>query len=522
MKVVSAEVMQQIDAEAIHSFGIPGVDLMERAGQHCAETVMVLFAAHALRKALVVAGKGNNGGDGYVIARLLHGHGWQIDVMVLAQKDDIGGDAAINLQRLPASVTVAFCPDEESFNSHPGDWSGYGVLIDALFGTGLKQPVTGVYLRAIEAMNAAQVPVVAVDIPSGIHGTSGKILGKAVRADVTVTFACAKLGHILYPGAEHAGDIRVVDIGIPDEITARAPGFEFVDQHHARGLVRPRKRDSHKGTFGHCLIIAGSTGHTGAAAMTAASAVRSGSGLVTLGIPESLNAVLEVKTTESMTLPFVDHGRGYLGGDAAEAIIAASQGKDVVALGPGLSWCTETTLLVHQLVQSVTLPLVVDADGLNCLSADPSVLLGTSSPLVVITPHPGEMARLTGVTVAEVESDRIASAVACAGRFRVMVVLKGARTVIAAPDGRVSINGSGNPGMASGGMGDVLTGLIASLLGQRYEPLIACQLGVFIHGHAGDLVAREKGEVGITAMDVVEKIPYAFKDLQQVVSSYAI
>ncbi len=369
-------------------------------------------------------------------------------------------------------------------------------------------------------MNAAQVPVVAVDIPSGIHGTSGKILGQAVRADVTVTFACAKLGHILYPGAEHAGEIRVVDIGIPAEITARAPGFEFVDQHHARGLVRPRKRDSHKGTFGHCLIIAGSTGHTGAAAMTAASAVRSGSGLVTLGIPESLNAVLEVKTTEAMTLPLLIMAGDIWGGMLQRRSLRPRRVKDVVALGRGFPGarkhpagpsagtirnsppCCRCRRIELSFSRPIGSPWHLFAAGRDYA---PSGEMGTTDWCHGCRGGIGQ----------NCHRSRMCQALSSDGGA------KGARTVIAAPDGRVSINGSGNPGMASGGMGDVLTGLIASLLGQRYEPFTACQLGVFIHGHAGDLVAREKGEVGITAMDVAERIPYAFKDLQQVGSSNA-
>ena len=362
-------------------------------------------------------------------------------------------------------------------------------------------------------MNNAGCPVIAVDIPSGISGSSGKVLGNAVRADLTVTFASAKFGHILYPGAGHVGRLKIVDIGIPSEIVEKAAGAEFVDSSVAARLIKQRDPSAHKGSFGHILIIAGSTGHTGAAALAASGAVRSGAGLVSLAIPASLNQILEQKTTEAMTLPLPDCARGYLASDALDPIRSALHGRDVMALGPGISRQRETSDLVRQLVREVKIPLVIDADGLNALSEDTSLFTESISPSIVLTPHPGEMARLCGVTVAEVEADRVGVARDFAVNHGVFLVLKGARTVIAAPDGAVAINGSGNPGMASGGMGDVLTGIIAALLGQDYPPFDACRLGVFVHGLAADLSAAEKGMIGLIASDVVERLPYAFKKL---------
>jgi len=382
-------------------------------------------------------------------------------------------------------------------------------------GTGVKSEVTGVYGEVIDMINAAGAPVVAVDIPSGVDAGSGRVLGRAVRAEMTVTFALPKLGNILHPGAELCGRLIVADIGMPDTVVAEAPGCEFVDLDCARGLFCPRAVAAHKGSNGHCLVVAGSTGKTGAAAMAANSALRTGAGLVTLAIPASLNPILEVKSTEAMTLPV---GRGnveYLQAGALGELLRAAGGKDAVALGPGLGTAPSTVYLVQSLIPALAAALVMDADGLNAVAANREILLKRRGRVTILTPHPGEMARLCGCTVPEVEADRIGCAREFAARFGVHLVLKGARSIIAAPDGRVAINGSGNPGMATGGMGDVLTGVIAALVGQGYDPFAACLLGVFIHGHAADLLAESHGTQGLTATDVQDRLPMALRNLSR-------
>ena len=512
MKVVSGVTMQRMDRRAIDEFGVPGLTLMENAGRGCTEAIIDVFGAQPQRSAVVVAGKGNNGGDGYVIARLLHEQGWDVHTIILANRDDIVGDALVNLLRLDPG-TVSFSPPPAGLGPYRQELGSMAVIIDALFGTGLASEVRGAYADAIELINGAGTPVVSVDIPSGIDAGSGRILGCAVKAHHTVTFALAKIGHVLYPGAAYCGELRVVDIGIPRSVADGAEGFDFVDRDAARHLVRRRDRQAHKGAFGHCFIVAGSTGKTGAAAMAANSAVRAGSGLVTLAIPASLNSILEVKTTEAMTLPLPDAGGGTLDKGAADAIIAALGGKDVVAIGPGVSWNAGTAGLIRRLVGEITQPLVIDADGLNAVSEEVAVLQQKRSQALVLTPHPGEMARLAGTTTAAIEADRIGAARSYACQFGVYLILMGARTVFATPVGRIAINGSGNPGMASGGMGDVLTGIVASLLGQGYGPYDACRLGVFIHGYAADLVAADKGEIGMSAVDVQERLPFAFHNL---------
>lgn len=511
MRVVTAHTMQDIDRAAIEQFGISGLELMEKAGSGCVEEIVAEFGLNG--RAVIISGKGNNGGDGYVIARHLSRKGWDVRVIVLADHDQIGGDAAVNLEKLPGEM-INFCTQEGQLAAiHMENIFHADVIVDAMLGTGLRSDVGGIYLEAIDLVNASGRPVVAVDIPSGIHGTTGRLLGSAVRAYITVTFAFAKLGHVLYPGAEHTGRLIVADLGIPQKLMETASGYDFLNQETMRPMLHRRDRQAHKGVFGHCLIIAGSTGKTGAAALAANGAVRAGSGLVTLAVAESINSIVEVKTTEAMTVPLPDSGSGHLSSSAFPAIEKLLVAKEAVAVGPGLDRRPGTVALVHTLVETITQPLVIDADGLNALAEDMSVLRRKKSRQVVLTPHPGEMSRMLGTSIPDVDAIRISVAQEFAANYGVYLVLKGARTIIASPDGLAAINGSGNPGMATGGMGDVLTGIIVSLLGQGYQAWDACRLGVFIHGYAADLVADEKGEIGMTAGDVQEKLPFAYNKL---------
>jgi NAD(P)H-hydrate epimerase len=499
--------MQEVDARAIGERGIEGLELMEQAGLRCVEEIDDIFGGHR-GKALVVIGKGNNGGDGLVIARHLRKGGWKVAVFSAAPPEELAGDAAVNLRRIDRSSILVFTDPDLL----PSLLKDADLVVDALLGTGLGSEVRGLCRDVIEAVNASGKPVLAVDLPSGVNGTTGEIMGIAIKADVTVTFAAAKLGHVIYPGASQVGRLVVTDIGIPLDILAEADAIDYVDRHHAATLIRRRSPAAHKGTCGHCLLVAGSPGKTGAAAMAANSAVRGGAGLVTLAVPASLNAIAEVMTYEAMTLPIADDGTGLFSPDVLPQLTAAMGGKTVLAAGPGLTQDTGVQEVVRTLVSSSPLPMVLDADGLNALAEDRAPLLTRNRDIpLVLTPHPGEMARLRGSTVAEVESDRIGTARSFAREFGLWLVLKGARTVVASPDGRVSINGSGNPGMASGGMGDVLTGVIAALLAQGYPPEDACRLGVFAHGLAADMAAGSKGEMGLAARDVQERLPHAFR-----------
>jgi ADP-dependent NAD(P)H-hydrate dehydratase / NAD(P)H-hydrate epimerase len=511
MKVVSGQVMQLMDQRAIREFGIAGITLMENAGKACADAISESFGPGGGRRALVVAGKGNNGGDGFVIARLLEEDGWDARVLLLAVPTEISGDAASNLQRLDRNSLI-LAPVGAPLPA--GLFQDAALIVDALLGTGVKSEVTGAYREAVEAINASGRPVVSVDIPSGVDAGSGRVLGVAVRADLTVSFALAKLGNILFPGGELCGRLLVADIGMPPEVVSEAPGDQFVDLACARRLFRPRGPLAHKGTAGHTLIIAGAIGKSGAAAMSANSALRAGGGLVTLAVPAALNPVLEMKTTEVMTLPIGKPGAPHLQAGALPGLLREARARDVVALGPGIGTAPTTVYLVQSLVRSLPGPLVLDADALNVIASDPEILLERRDRVTLLTPHPGEMARLAGCSIPEVEADRIGTARDFATRYQVHLILKGARSICAAPDGSIAINGSGNPAMASGGMGDVLTGVVASLVGQGYAPLESCQLGAFVHGLAADLLLERKGQ-GLNATDVQEMLPMALKTLAE-------
>lgn len=511
MKVVTANTIQALDKQTIKECGISGLQLMENAGRCCVKEIIAEFGLKG--RCVIMAGKGNNGGDGYVIARLLTLESWDAKVIVLADRVQITGDAAVNLEKLPGSV-VDYCTSEGELSTmHMEEIFQADVIVDALLGTGLCSNINGIYLEAIDLINASGRPVFSVDIPSGVHATNGRVLGDAVRADTTVTFALAKLGQVLYPGAEHTGRLVVADIGIPQKLMEEAAGYDFLDEDTVRPMLHRRNRESHKGSFGHCLIIAGSAGKSGAAALAANSAVRAGSGMVTLAAAESIHNILEIKTTEAMTSPLPDSGNGFLTNAAFPTIQKLLVDMDAVAIGPGLDRHPETYSLVQNLVETVTSPLVIDADGLNAIAEDVTVLKRKKSKQVILTPHPGEMSRLLGTSIPDVEAIRISASQEFARNYGVYLVLKGARTIIASPSGAVAINGSGNPGMATGGMGDVLTGIIVSLLGQGRTAWEACCLGTFLHGFAADMVVEEKGEIGINASDVIEKLPYAYKRL---------
>lgn len=511
MKVVTVNTMQELDKQAIKECDISGLQLMENAGCSCVKEIVAEFGLKG--RCVVMAGKGNNGGDGYVIARLLTLEGWDAKVIILADREQVTGDAAVNLEKLSVAA-VNYCTSEGELSTvHMEEIFQADVIVDALLGTGLCSNVEGIYLEAIDLMNASGRPVVSVDIPSGVHATNGRVLGDAVRAGITVTFALAKLGQVLYPGAKYTGRLVVADIGIPQKLMEEASGYDFLDEAAIRPMLHRRDREAHKGNFGHCLVIAGSTGKTGAAALTANSAVRAGSGIVTLAVAESIHTILEIKTTEAMTSPLPDSGSGFLNKRAFPAIQKLLAGMNAVAIGPGLERHPETYALVQNLAETITAPLVIDADGLNAIADNVAVLKRKKSKQVILTPHPGEMSRLLGTSIPDVEAIRISVSQEFARNYGVYLILKGARTIIASPTGEIAINGSGNPGMATGGMGDVLTGIIVSLLGQGNTAWESCCLGVFLHGFAADMVAEEKGEIGINASDVIEKLPYAYKKL---------
>lgn len=516
MQLYSAAEMGAADRYAIDTLGIPGTLLMENAGRACAQLFEERYVECFPGPVVVVAGKGNNGGDGYVIARILVDHGWQVTTLVLAEPERIVGDAAIMLQILRHCAGQVYFVNDEELLRQRFDELQPQLIVDALFGTGLESEVRGLPAVAITLMNAAAAPVVAVDLPSGVDASNGRICGCAVRADLTVSFDHPKIGHLSTPGALYVGELEVVDIGIPGTMrpTDLLPQTWMIDIAAARALVPERPAFAHKGTFGHLLLVAGSTGKTGAAALAGEAAQRSGCGLVTVGVPASVHGIMEVKLTEAMTVPLADQD-GMLTAAAADRIAELAASSQALALGPGLGQSDELRQLVRQLVTILNLPLVLDADGLNLLAGQLDCLLERQGGPLILTPHPGEMARLAGISVTALEADRFNTARDFARRYQVILLLKGARTIVAAPDGRVHINTSGNSGLSSGGSGDVLTGLIGGLLAQGTDPFVAASLAAWWHGRAAEQIAAERGAVGMTATDVIHQLPLVRQELAQ-------
>ncbi|MDA3834393.1 MAG: NAD(P)H-hydrate dehydratase [Spirochaetales bacterium] len=508
MYLVTAGEMQKMDRLTIESFGLPGRVLMENAGRGATQILFEKFGGLKNKKVGIVAGRGNNGGDGFVVARYLAQKGIKATVYLLSKKVVIKGDASANLKLLaPLIVPVIEIPDKKAFSTHRTSMVHQEIWVDAILGTGLKSQVKGYFREIIEFINSLNKPVFAVDIPSGLDSDTGQPCGACIRAQATAAFGFAKTGHILFPGASYTGSLEIVDIGIPHHIAEDVgPKQHLLTTDLIGNYFKPRPPDAHKGDAGHLLLLAGSPGKTGAAAMTAMSAMHVGAGLVTLGLPNSINNILETQILEAMTFPLPETDDSMLGESSFNAIVELLSGKRCLAIGPGLGSAVETKSLVRRVIQESTVPIVIDADGINALAGHTKILQNLKLP-VILTPHPGEMARLVDSTAKNIQKDRVGCARDIAKRFNVHVVLKGARTVIAHPDGRIFINSTGNPGMASGGMGDVLTGMIAGLVTQGYSPETAAHAGVFLHGTAADAVANKTGPFGFLATDVIRAIP---------------
>ena len=510
MKIVSAQQIKNIDRRAIREFGIPGPVLMENAAAAIATEMENYFDGLAGMRVGIFCGKGNNGGDGLALARRLSIRGVPVRVALLASFGAVKGEAKVNLSILrKMDVEMAQNASARAVADIVA-WSD--ILVDALLGVGLSTPLKGNYASAVELMNASGKPVVAVDIPTGINADTGEVMGSAIRADLTVTMALLKQGIVIHPGAQHAGTIRVVDIGIPSEVVEKEKiTTSLLTQGAAWGLIEPRRPDSHKGSFGHVLVVAGSLGKAGAAIMTARSALRSGAGLVSVAAPNSLVPIIQQQVVEAMCIPSAESIDGTIGIGAENELLKAAVKMSSCAIGPGLSTHYETVRVVRNVIQRLTIPVVIDADGLNALVGSLAVLKKIKAP-VILTPHPGEMGRLINMSSNDVQKDRVNIARDFAMKYNVTLVLKGAATVIGVADGSVFINATGNPGMATGGTGDALTGMIAGFLAQGYPSTQAACLGVYVHGLAGDLAAKEKGEMAMIAGDLIEKIPTALKE----------
>ncbi len=515
MLLVTAKQMQEMDRQTIESFGIPGIVLMENAGRGSFDFLLEKFKDIKLKKVAVLAGRGNNGGDGFVIARYLMEKGIAVTSFLLSSKDRVQGDAKINLdlaiklcEKHEASEIIEV-PDADAFKKYKTCIAHHDLFIDAILGTGLNSNVKGFFKDIIELINFSNRPVFSVDIPSGLNSDTGQPLGVAVKADATATFAFAKAGHILYPGNIYTGDLKVIDIGIPKFITKeKSIKLSLIKKNRITALFNPRKFQSHKGSYGHLLIIAGSTGKTGAAGLCANAAMKTGTGLVTLGIAKSLNQSIEPQVIEPMTYPLPEKEKGYLSKNCFDEIKSLLMGKQALALGPGIGTKKGTMELVHKLVENSKVPLIIDADALNCIAQNPEILK-TKEAAAILTPHPGEMARLCNKTTSDVQKNRLKIASDFAENYNCILILKGAQTIVSFPDKKIFICPTGNPGMASGGMGDVLTGMIAGFCAQGFSPENASLAAVFIHGMCGDILAEDMGKFGFLATDMVQMIPKA-------------
>jgi NAD(P)H-hydrate epimerase len=505
--------MREADRRTIEEIGIPSLVLMENAGRQVVAAIEAMHGDLLDRQVAVLCGRGNNGGDGFVVARTLTQRNIDVAVFLIGRVGDVRGDARTNLEALGRlGVTVVEIADGEAWELHFSEVRDCSLIVDAIFGTGLNAPVTGLIESVIADVNASGITVVSIDLPSGLSADSPEPIGASVEADTTVTLAAPKLPLVLPPGEAHSGDIVIADIGIPSDVLEAlgGPRLELLTRSGMRELVTPRTPDSHKGDYGRVLVVAGSRGKTGAAHLAAVGALRSGAGLVTVATPGSCQPVVAAMGAEYMTEALDETADGI---DAECVDRVLEMARDVIALGPGLGQATGTRAFITALVDRATMPLVVDADGLNAFGDDPDRLAGREGRDVIITPHPGEMARLVGMSTDEVQASRLEIARNFAVAHHVYVVLKGHRTLVATPDERVFINPTGNPGMATGGTGDVLTGMIAAWLAQLLDAEAACKLAVYLHGMAGDLAEADEGEVSMTSADLAGHIGDAILEL---------
>lgn len=510
MKVATADAMQRIDSMTMDDYGVLSSALMERAGLAVAQKIRDLFER---RKVVVLSGGGNNGGDGIVAARNLFNWGWNVKVFLLASENKLSPDCRAQYKTAKKmKVPIEFRTGIGKTDLHSA------VVVDAIFGTGIKNTVRPPISEIISFLNSSEAPVLSVDMPSGISSDRGSVMGEAVRADYTVTFGLPKVGHLLYPGAEYTGKLFVEDIGFPEGLlTAGSLYIQTIEKTDAALIVPARPADSHKGDYGRILIVAGSKGRTGAARMAAKACLRAGAGLVTIGVPETLAGIFQSGTMEEMVLPLTDRGDGSLSFKAVDEILSfISESADVLAIGPGIGVSDDTTKLMRELIANSTAPMVIDADGINSIKGDPSIFRKAKSP-VILTPHPKEMNRLINGTLdsSKMETDKVSLSLSYAKKTGTYLVLKGAPTVIAEPGGKVFINTTGNPGMATAGTGDVLTGIVAAFLGQAMNPLDASVLGAYMHGLAGDIAASKMGMHSMIATDIIEHLSGAFGALKK-------
>ncbi len=511
MKLVTGEEMRLIDRIAIEEYGIPEILLMEAAGNAVAEELENEINHCSKNKIVIICGRGNNGGDGFVAARRLFMKGYRVKVYLLSPIEGIQGAAKTNLDIL----LKLDCPMEavNTIDALRKEAPEADILVDCILGTGLEGEVGPLFAEAIEIINSSPVPVISVDIPSGAIADNGGISQAVVKANKTICLQLPKLGNMIYPAAEYNGELIIREIGIPFSAFNRSEFTKnLITKESVKEILPQRLGNTHKGTYGNAILVAGSAGMTGAAILSANAAMRVGAGIVRLAAPEGVNSVLESRLTEVITIPLRETKKGYMGIEDIDKVTALLKISNAIAIGPGSGTTLEIENLLRNVLEVSDIPVVIDADGLNVLAQKMDLLSLAVAP-VILTPHPKEFSRLTGLSVEEINRNRIETAVAFAKKWGVHLILKGARTVVAYPNGEVFINNTGNPGMATAGSGDVLTGMLAGLLAQGIAPERAALAAVYLHGKAGDFAAADKGEYSVVAGDIVEAISTVMKEL---------
>lgn len=515
MQIVTGSQMKEIDKAAIKDYKIPGVKLMETAGSYVYEEVIKTFNGKKDKSVIIICGAGNNGGDGYVVARKLHCDFIEVKVYSTVDVNKLTGDAKINYEKfIELGEEVCDLNNISILEKFKKDINNSYIIIDAILGTGISREVSGNIANIINIINSAKKNIISVDIPSGTSANDGKIYGVSIRANKTIAFQLPKIGNIFYPGAEYGGKLIVKDIGIPQKIINdnKDINISLIDEEYIKAIILKREKDTHKGTYGKAVVIAGSKGMAGAAVLTSKSALRSGIGLIKVAVPESINNIIQISVSEAITIPIPDNNRGSIGIEDIPYILENISDSDIVAIGPGCGRTDEIGYTIENILKNTDNSMVIDADGLNALS-NRMELLDDKNNTLIISPHPGEMSRLTGLDIEYINENRIEVASTFAKEKKVIVVLKGARTVVAEPSGKIYINITGNPGMSTAGSGDVLTGIITSFIAQGLSAEEAAVAGVYIHGLAGDIMAKKVGEYGLVASDIVKGIPLAIKEI---------
>ncbi len=505
--------MQAIDHHAINDFGIPGILLMENAGRGIVDLMKKTIPNLNKKKVLVVAGKGNNGGDGFVIARHLNNMGVSVSVWLIGKRSQLKGDAKINSDIAHKQKIPILEISEKNSTSKNHYLSHSNIIVDAVFGTGLTKRISGLHEKIIKRINAAKKFVVSVDIPSGIDSDSGGLIGPCIKSNLTAALAYPKRSHLLFPAAEQMGKIEILDISIPQNIeVTHSESVHLIESSDITPLFPARSPNTHKGSYGHVLVVGGSKGKGGAAAMTGLAALRMGAGLVTLAVPESCFSSLEFNPLETMSVSLPETKSGCISFKAIDILINQIQDKDALAIGPGLSTQKEAVKCIDEFLPQVPCPIVLDADGLNCLAKIPNILKKITVP-TILTPHPKEFSRIVGKPLNKIMENRLNEATEYAQNMGVTLILKGANSIIAFSNGELLINPTGNPGLAKAGSGDILTGMIAGLTAQKFSPKNASMAGVYLHGLAGDLYKQNFNDTTLIASDLLHLLPEVLSDI---------